>query len=291
MTHVLVTGAAGLLGGAVCRALEARGARFTALGHNVEPPFPSTRRADLTQPGALDGIDDVDAVVHAAAALPPSFEAGAEAAAVNRSIDGNVLLAAERFGARVVYASGAALYAPGSGAALDECAPLEPRGPYLAQKAESERRGAAWSARTGLPFTALRVSAPYGLGQRARTVIQVFIERAVAGDDLEYFGSGGREQDFTWADDAAQAFVRALEGPPGSYNVASGSPVSIRALAALVAEVAGLGDAAVRPAGRPDPQEGALARYDVTAARDRLGWTPSTTLRRGVESLLTERAR
>ena len=232
----------------------------------------------------------MDAVVHVAAALPPSFEAGAEAAAVNRSIDGNVLR-----GRAVRSACGLRV---GRGALC----PRVRRGPRrvrpartarwrTAQKAETERRGAAWSARTGLPFTALRVSAPYGLGRRRNAAIQVFIERAVAGDDLEYFGSGSREQDFTWADDAAQAFVRALEGPPGSYNVASGSPVSMRALAALVAEVTGLGDVAVLRAGRPDPQEGALARYDVSAARDRLGWTPSTTLRGGVESLLTERAR
>ncbi len=286
MTHVLVTGAAGLLGGAVCRRLEALGVPFTAAWYETEPPFARRLRADLRAPGALDELGAIDAVIHAAAALPSSLDASADAAAINRAIDSEVLAAAERRGARVVYASGTSLYAPGAGRALDESASLAPRGPYLEQKAATERLGAAWAARTGLAFTSLRISAPYGEGQRARTVLQLFVERALAGVPLEYLGSGSREQDFTWADDAADAFVRAIEGPPGVFNVASGRCVTMRELAETVAGAADLEAQQVRAAPRPDPNEGALARYDVTAARDALGWSATTTLRAGIERLL-----
>lgn len=63
----------------------------------------------------------------------------------------------------------------------------------------------------------------------------------------------------------------------------------MRGLAAVVADAAGLDPGAVRAAGRPDPQEGTLARYDVTAARRDLGWAPRTTLRAGIDQLLAER--
>lgn len=286
MTHILVTGAAGLLGGAVCRRLQALDVPFTAVWHENEPPFAHRLRADLRVPGALDGLGAIDAVIHAAAALPASFDESADVAAINRAVDGAVLTAAEQRGARVVYASGTSLYAPTDGAALAETAPLAPRGPYLEQKAESEELGRAWSARTGLAFTSLRVSAPYGADQRARTVIRLFAERALAGGPLEYLGSGSREQDFTWADDAADAFVRAIDGPPGVFNVASGRSVTMRELAALVAEAAGLELSQVRANPRSDPNEGVLARYDVTAAHHALGWSARTTLRDGIERLL-----
>jgi nucleoside-diphosphate-sugar epimerase len=286
--HVLVTGAAGLLGGAVCRRLADRGVSFTPLWHRVAPPFADGLQADLTVPGALDDVGAADAIVHTAALLPASFDDCAEEAAANRRIDEHVLAAAERLRARVVYASTISLYAPGTGDALDESARLEPVGPYQQEKAWGERAGLAWAERTGLAFTALRISAPYGPGQRTRTVIQLFVERALAGGPLEYFGSGAREQDFTWADDGAEACVRALAGPTGAFNVTGGRTVTMRELASVVAHAAGLGPGAVRAAGRPDPQEGVLARYDVTAARRRLGWSARTPLEVGIGRLLEQ---
>jgi UDP-glucose 4-epimerase len=289
MTHVLVTGAAGLIGAGVCRRLAARDVPFTAVWHRTEPPFERRHRCDLSAPGALDAIDSANAIVHTAALLPASFEDCTEEAAINRRIDEHVLATAERLRARVVYASTISLYASGTGAALDESAPLEPVGPYQEEKAWAERTGLAWARRTGLPFSTLRVCAPYGPGQRTRTVVQLFAERALAGGPLEYFGSGAREQDFTWAGDASEAFVRALDGPAAAFNIASGRTVTMRELAAVVAEAAGLEPDAVRAAGRPDPQEGVLARYDVTAARGQLGWSARTTLREGIDQLLAER--
>jgi nucleoside-diphosphate-sugar epimerase len=43
----------------------------------------------------------------------------------------------------------------------------------------------------------------------------------------------------------------------------------------------------VRAGSRPDPNDGVLARYDVSAARDALGWSATTTLRDGIRRLLT----
>jgi nucleoside-diphosphate-sugar epimerase len=62
----------------------------------------------------------------------------------------------------------------------------------------------------------------------------------------------------------------------------------MRELASVVAHAAGLGPGAVRAAGRPDPQEGVLARYDVTAARRRLGWSARTPLEVGIGRLLEQ---
>lgn len=288
---VLVTGAAGLLGAAVCRSLGRRGVPFTAVWHAAEPAAEPRLRADLTNPAALEGVRGVRAIVHTAAALPTSFEDSAGVAAANRAMDDNVLAQARAWDVPVVYLSGTALYAaPATDEPLPESAPLAPAGPYLEEKARTEERGREQARRTGAPFTALRVSAPYGPGQRARTVLRLWLERARAGDPLEYYGSGSREQDFTWADDVGEAVALALDGPGGVFNVATGEAITMRALAETIASAAGRPPATVRAAGRPDPQEGRRARYDVGAAARVLGWRAATPVQAGVARLLEEDA-
>jgi UDP-glucose 4-epimerase len=288
---VLITGAAGFVGAAIRSRLEERGVRVTGVGHH-EPPGgtvgPGWLWGDLTDPGFTRELPAVDSIVHVAAALPPSFEVSEREAAVNRALDDNVLDCAVRMGAQLIYASGTSLYAPGD-SPRREGDPIAPSGPYLAEKERTESRGLALAREGWLDFSALRVSAPYGPRQRARTVIQLFIERALRTEPLEYFGSGTREQDFTYVEDVADAFAAALESPSGVFNVASGRPVTMKGLALIVARQAGLGEDAVRAAGRPDPREGALARFNVSAAKDVLRWQPSTSLEEGISRCIEER--
>jgi UDP-glucose 4-epimerase len=274
---VLVTGSAGLVGAAVCRRLNHEGIPFTAVWRTTKPDEAwrldaPLIQADLSDADALTAVDGVTGVVHAAAALPSSFAGSEREAAVNRRVDDRVLELARDW--RVPIAS-----------SLDESAAIAPVGAYLEEKARTEQLGLQQS---DAPFTALRVSAPYGSRQRARTVIQLFLERAVAGRPLEYYGTGSREQDFTWADDIGAAITLALRGPGGVFNIATGRPVTMRELAETVAAVAGLPPGAVRAAGREDPQEGATARFDVGAAARELGWTAATTLDAGIARLLGE---
>lgn len=287
--RVLVTGAAGLIGGAVCRRLAGKGVQFTAVWHVAELAVLGNSdaiRADLAQSDSLSGLDSVRAVVHAAAVLPSSFEDSERVAALNRRIDDLVLERARAWRAPVVYISTAALYGRSMEGPIDESAEIAPTGGYLEEKARTEVVGFERAEALGVPFTALRVNAPYGPGQRAPTVIQRFVERAIAGETLEYYGTGAREQDFTWADDIADAVALALTGPGGTFNVATGRPVTMRALAETVARTAGLPASAVGPAGREDPQEASKARFDVSAAARTLGWTATTPLDAGIAMLL-----
>jgi UDP-glucose 4-epimerase len=226
--------------------------------------------------------------VHAAAALPDSFDNSDHVGARNRAIDDQVLLFARRWHVPVVYVSTVALYPQSAGVPLDESTEIAPIGGYLTEKARTEQLGLDQAEVTGVPFTVLRICAPYGPGQARRTVIQHFVERAKAGESLEYYGTGSREQDFTWADDVGDAVALALSGRGGIFNVATGRPITMRALAEAVAGAAELPSGLVRPAGRVDPQEGAKARFDVTAAARELRWTAATTVEIGIARLLEE---
>lgn len=293
---VWVTGAAGFLGASVCR-------RLLDVGLTVRPLVrqDSFRRVlggagggTLLEPLVGDLADGMAAaadlqppgsVVHFAAEIPAdgSPEELAAAAERNRRTDDHVFAFAARVGAGVVFASSGAVYGEGDGEPFVESGPAAPAIPYAAAKLRSEEAGAEVLGDVGLPFAALRISAPYGPGLAVDTVIRVFLSRALAGEPLTYHGSGSREQDFVYVTDVADAAHRAIAAhAAGVFNIAGGSPISMRALAEMVAGVVGH-DVPVLPSGREDPQEGRRVRYSIEAAADGLGWRPVTPLRHGLE--------
>lgn len=285
---VLITGASGFLGLEVCRALAGAGHQVVAVRHRRDGTFkhPAVRwiRADLSAAGLPRGADrsGFGAIVHLAAMLPSGTVTAEEAARVNRRIDDRVFKMAATQGATVVYASGTSVYGElREDVPVDERAEPAPLGPYPLAKLEGERTGAEAVRSGGGRFVALRVCAPYGPGQAVRTVIQLFVERALAGEPLLYFGTGSREQAFTFVSDAAAAFRLALGAGEGCYNIAGGPVITMKDLAATVAELAGR-PALVQASGRPDPEEGRRARFDTGRAARELGWIPHVPLRDGL---------
>jgi len=304
---VWVTGAEGFLGTAACERLDGAGYLVQRIVHRVAtlpehlavggrhaspewaprtPGGPPPLACDLADERlALAGDQAPPAtIVHLAAAIPTTSrgEASEQVAAGNRRIDDNVFAFAAEAGAAVVFASSGSVYGEASGEVFREDSPTDPRGPYAEAKLRSEERGAKALGNAGLPFAALRISAPYGPGQPTWTVVQHFLRRALAGEELTYHGSGNRMQDFVYVTDVAEAIAGCVAASAaGVFNVASGQPVTMRELAALIAEVVG-GDIVVRASGQPDPQEGQRASYVIEAAERAFGWTPATSLRDGL---------
>ena len=123
----------------------------------------------------------------------------------------------------------------------------------------------------------MRIPSPVGEPMRRGSVLERFVGRAIRGEAVEVWGSGEREQDFIHVADLAHFVARALlTDADGTFNVASGQPVSMRRLAETVVEVVGRGSVVVGD--RPDPLEGHTARYDTQMARDRVGWSPEVDL-------------
>lgn len=293
MTHrVLVTGAGGLVGGALTTAAASAGLRVVAVvrpGGRPAPPGVEALVTDLRDADALVEAPAVDAVLHAAARLPVSYADDDPSGAENRAIDDAVLRFAERTRTPVAYASTVALYAR-TEELTGETAPLDDHGSYLAETARTERLGRELAAGCGVPFAALRLSSPYGPGMGERGVLGTFVARAVAGKRFGWLGTGEREQDFVHVADVADAFLRAARGPGGVYNVAAGRPVTMRELALLVAAAAGDPALAAAQAG-DDPQDGRRVRLDVSAAAADLGWAPVTPLGDGISALVAHRRR
>jgi nucleoside-diphosphate-sugar epimerase len=291
--RVLVTGANGFIGKYACALLAQKAFTVVPIVREKRETkqlvlaYPDVILGDLRE---LDWLREAveagpDLVVHLAAVMPASFkkDEGLSAAETNALIDRNVFSFCQKIRIGLVYASGTSVYGLGDGRVVKESDKTSPVGPYVAQKVRSEEMGASFFEQRGLQFAALRICAPYGPGQKTATVLKIFVDRALQGLPLFYHGTGSRQQDFTYVEDIAAAIVLTAETrKSGVYNIAGGSPVSMKQLAEMVVHHVPNCSSNVRPSGQKDPQEKSTALFSIEKARKELGWTPQVDLEEGL---------
>ncbi|MFQ5786505.1 MAG: NAD-dependent epimerase/dehydratase family protein [Thermodesulfobacteriota bacterium] len=284
--RLLVTGASGFIGQYVVEALHKEGYHIAALYRKIpcENLDWECVEGDLLEPTILDllGKMRLDFIVHCASVVPKQFEGkeAERAAGFNRLMDDQVLDLCKRQAIRLIYLSSTSIYGLTPRSVCSEEAPTAPIGPYAAAKFYTEKR---IYEELDLEAASLRVSAPYGPGQRNKTVLRLFIERALVGANLTYHGSGNRTQDFTYIKDVADAIVCAVGARvKGIYNIAGGYPISMCKLAKLVVTCVSGCTSQVVPSTQSDPQEDYRARFDICKAKRILGWQPRTRLEEGI---------
>lgn len=286
---VIVTGADGFIGSYALNALYEEGYSVTAV-HKKLGSHDKNSQWDIMEVNLLkDNADEHLAainpavIVHCAAILPKQFQ-GEEVEQItkaNLAIDLRIINFCFNKVCRLIYISGTSVYGMGNNSILSEESKVNPIGPYVAGKFESEM---LILDKLNYNPVILRISAPYGPRQRSKTVLRVFIEQAIANLDLMYYGTGDREQDFTSIYDVAKAIVCAVSNKNihGIFNIASGKPISMRNLAELVIRtIPGTKSKVIAP-GQPDPQENYRARFDISKAKKILGWQPTVSLEEGI---------
>ena len=301
----LVTGGAGYVGGTVAAHLLERGHRVTVLddlstGFREGVPAGAEFVEGRVQDAARWLDDSYDAVLHFAA----FSQVGESVAQPEKYWENNVggtmaLLAAMRAaGVRtLVFSSTAATYGEPETVPITETAPTAPTNPYGATKLAVDHMIAGECAAHGLAATCLRyfnVAGAYGgLGERhdpeshlIPLVLQVALgEReaiAVYGDDYPT-PDGTCVRDYIHVADLAEAHLLALDAmtagtvPAGEHlicNLGNGNGFSVREVIETVRKVTGHPIPERTAARRPGDPAVLVASAD--AARERLGWTPSS---------------
>jgi dTDP-L-rhamnose 4-epimerase len=132
--------------------------------------------------------------------------------------------------------------APLAWAQVDEDARLDPRSGYAASKVAQEHYAAAWVRQADSAAIALRYHNVYGPGMPRDTpysgVAAMFRSSLERGERPTVYEDGGQMRDFVHVSDVAAAnlaAVQAVDRGYRAYNVASGEPISILAVAELVA--------------------------------------------------------
>jgi UDP-glucose 4-epimerase len=187
---------------------------------------------------------------------------------------------------RIVFASTRQIYGRPDYLPVDETHPLRPVDVNGINKIAGESFHLLYSRVHGIRATALRLTNTIGPRMRVKdarqTFLGVWIRRLVEGLPFEVWG-GAQLRDFTFVDDAVEAFLLAAarrEAEGRVFNLGGPPPITLQALAELLVAIKGDGTFVVRefPADRKKIDIGDYYADDRRIART-LGWRPRTDLR------------
>ncbi len=300
---VLVTGATGLLGGHLVAALLERGARVHVFVRDRTPDCLLMTDGLLERcvqvRGDLARLEDVERALqqYGVTAL---FHLGAQAivGTAKRSpwqtfednVRGtwNVLEAARRAQLleSIVFASSDKAYGPSDRLPYTEAHPLGGVSPYDASKSMADLCARSYALTFGLPVVTIRCGNLYGPGDlHFNRLIPEMIRARLRGEVPVIRSTGGATRDYLWVGDAVEAYLAAAERGVGgeAYNISTGEPWSVLAVAQLIDSTLGISEPAHRILGTAE-KEGEIPAQTLDsgkAARE-LGWAAKTGLEQGM---------
>lgn len=303
--RVIVTGGGGFLGGAVRRAVEARGVRGERLFIARSAAY------DLRERTACEklyresfGGDPADVVIHVAGTVGGI---GATTSRPGEFFHDNAAMGLqmiEGFRRCGLIETGSRFVMVGTAAAYPVDAPLPLREESLWQGLPSAA-GASYGLAKLLALEMLEAyRQQYGMqsgylvpinvygphdhfdperSHVAAALVKRFVEAADGGlDEVVCWGTGRATRDFLYVDDAAEGVLLAAERmtEPTPINLGTGRETPIRELAETIASAAGFRGRIRWDSSKPD---GAPRRFlDIGRAESLLGWRPKVSLEDGV---------
>jgi UDP-glucose 4-epimerase len=260
-----------------------RGSRDYVAGLDVEVIEGDIRDEGVTARAA----EGVDTIVHLAAfgSVVESVADPLENFDVNVRGTLVVLRAAAAAGVRkLVFASTGGALMGNAPPPVDETTLPWPISPYGASKLCGEAYCHAFAGSFGLPVVALRFANVYGpLSGHKKGVVTNFIRHALRREPIVIYGDGSATRDFLFVDDLCEGICAAVDAALADevLHLASGEETSIGDLAALILELTGASDLAVR---YEEPRRGEVERTFARPDRavDALGFAPAHTLPDGL---------
>ncbi|MGW2056601.1 UDP-glucose 4-epimerase GalE [Streptomyces sp. NPDC001840] len=315
----LITGGAGYIGAHVARAMAAAGERAvvlddlsTGVPERIPAGIPLVR-GSLLDRAAVDRTlreHEVTGVVHLAAKKQVGESVEQPLRYYRENLHGLTVLLEGVVAAgvrRFLFSSSAAVYGVPDVELITERTPAVPINPYGETKLAGEwlvrATGRAHGIATGCLryFNVAGAAAPELADTGVFNIIPMFFDRISRGEAPRIFGDdyptpdGTCIRDYIHVADLAEAHLAAarwLAGRAGAtdlvaggdltVNIGRGEGVSVRELAALVAEVTGHHTPPVVEARRPGDAARAVASVGLIA--EKLGWTASRGVREMVES-------
>jgi nucleoside-diphosphate-sugar epimerase len=313
--HVAVTGGAGYIGSRVVGQLRREHPEWTVtaldnfyLGETREIGDVSVEHVDIRHRESLEGaLAGADVVLHLAAISGvDDCEANPDLAyEVNVQGTHNVAWHCRKTGAAMTFPFSMAVLGDPADFPITVADGRDPLNWYGRTKVLGEHAVDDY-APGAFPAHQLMISNLYGShevdGRRVSkgTVINFFVERALAGDTLTVYEPGSQARNFIHVVDVASAFVRSAErlveqrraGETGveKYAIATDEDPGVMTVAEWVAEAArerGL-DPDVALVENPRGNETLVESFavDTTAAREQLGWRPERSVRETVRELV-----
>ncbi len=297
--RVIVTGGAGFIGSHLTDAFLARGDEVTVVD-DLSSGRPSRlderitlHKLSVTDAGLLGQVvkpAGPDLICHLAAQIDVRASVVRPAADAQTNVIGtiNVLEAARQSGARVLFCStGGAIYGRDAPIpSMEDVLPL-PESPYGIAKHCAEQYLGLYNRLHGTAHSVLRLANVYGPRQDPSGeagVVPIFCSAILTGARPTVFGDGTQTRDLVYVGDVVTAFLAAADQRrPGTWNIGTGTEVSVLELAGVIGEVTGRAVEHVLAPPRPgELQRSALA---VGRAKADLGWSAGTALADGIRAV------
>lgn len=259
MAHYLVTGGCGFIGSHLVEKLLAEGHQVSVLddlstgkGANIPDSVPFTEGSITDKATVQKCFEGIDGCFHLAAiaSVQKSVEDWAGTHEVNLTGTINIFDQARVNNTPILYVSSAATYGDNPNQPLKESELPKPLTAYGADKLGCEHHGYVASKVFGIPTVGFRLFNIYGPRQDPSSpysgVISIFMDRISKGQAVKIFGDGTQNRDFVYVADVARIFSEAMNKlQAGSnngevYNIARGNSVTIKELADIIGECAGV---------------------------------------------------
>ena len=322
--RVLITGAAGFIGYHLSERLLAAGDEVFGLDNLNDYYDPRLKEARLERLkkqktfrflrvdlGDRTGVEKIwkeikpEVVVHLAAQAGVRYSLTHPHAYAKSNLEGmlDVLEAcrAEKTG-NLIFASSSSVYGLNQSMPFSERDNVDhPVSLYAATKKSNELMAHCYAHLYGIPCTGLRFFTVYGPWGRPDMAYYKFTQNILEGREIELYGDGKMQRDFTYVDDIVEGVVRLTRHPaqpnpdwsgkkpdPATspapyriYNIGNNQPVELGRFVAAIEEATGKKAKIVR---KPMPPGDVVATAaNVDDLEKEVGFRPQTSIEEGMK--------
>ncbi len=260
MAKYFITGGAGFIANAIMHRLVDDNEIFVYDNFYRDTLSASTLNGhpniEVIRGGVLDldlltkSVEEADVIIHAAgiAGIDTVIKDPVKTMRVNMIGTANMLEAATCAGVsgRIIDFSTSEVFGPMAFRSSEEDATVagsagEARWTYSVSKLAGEHLAKAYHTRDGLPVVTVRPFNVYGPGQTGEGAIQIFIKRALKGEDIQIHGDGNQIRAWCYIEDFVDCIMRCMDNPAAigeSFNIGNARAViTILGLAQVVCRV------------------------------------------------------
>jgi UDP-glucose 4-epimerase len=299
---VVVTGGAGFIGSNLCKTLMVNGANVTVFDNLSSGKIDNITdlkvnglcfiHGDIREPEALEkATKNCKVIFHLAAqtSVPFSMECPKEDCEINVVGTLNVLEAARKTDARVVFASSSAVYGNPEKKPTPETYPTNPIAFYGLTKLLGEKYCQFYKENYGLEVVIPRIFNVYG--PKCHGAINDFLNKLQKiPSKLEVLGTGQQARDFIYVSDMVNFLLKAATSPSAKgeiFNVGTGTTTSVAVLAKMIVNALGLEDVDIYfKGGQAWEGDMDITLADNKKALDILQWKPKVSLEKGLKKII-----
>ncbi|HYE33872.1 UDP-glucuronic acid decarboxylase family protein [Methylocaldum sp.] len=299
--HIVVTGGAGFLGTNLCRWLLIKGHAVTCVDNFrtggketllglMELGTLDIIRQDITLPLL---VEDVDEIYNLACSASPVHYQADPVHTLKTCVQGslNLLEIARYSDAKIFQASTSEVYGdpethPQHEGYRGSVNPVGPRACYDEGKRCAETLFLNYFRQHKVRVKVGRIFNTYGPYMRLNDgrVVPNLIGQALKNRPLTIYGDGNQTRSFCYVDDLIEAMQRLMatsDDVSGPFNLGNPAEITMLELADTIIDLTG---SRSRITFRPLPVDDPVRRCpDISHAREKLGWTPSTSLSEGLK--------